>query len=79
MKGKTGARISDWATGFPGWARAGYGYPPTWGRSYPYEPDLTTKEEMDMLKDQAEFLKQQLDDVQSRISTLEKAQAQESE
>jgi hypothetical protein len=72
--GGRGWRHQYWATGLPSWARAGYGYP-TFG-VYPYTP--TAKEEMDSLKDQAEFFKQQLDDIQNRISTLEKAQAQES-
>jgi prefoldin subunit 5 len=38
---------------------------------------MTPKEETDMLKSQADVLKQQLEDIQSRIGTLEKAQAQE--
>lgn len=66
-----------WATGLPGWMRAGYGYPAFGGWAYPYGPEMTSKEEMDMLKNQAEFLKQELEDIQSRIETLEKAQAQE--
>jgi len=65
-----------WATGLPGWVRAWYGYPAFGGWAYPYGPEMTPKEEMDMLKSQAEALKQELDDIQSRISTLEKAQAQ---
>ncbi|MDI6890262.1 MAG: DUF5320 domain-containing protein [Thermodesulfovibrionales bacterium] len=72
-----------WATGLPGWARYGYtpfgaypyAPPPFWG--YPYAP--TAKEEMDILRDQAEFLRKELDEIQKRISTLEKAQAQKSE
>jgi hypothetical protein len=34
---------------------------------------------MEVLKDQAEFFKKQLDEIEGRIRTLEKAQAQESE
>jgi hypothetical protein len=68
-----------WATGLPGRARGGYGYPPFTGMEYPYEPEFTAKDEIDILKDQADFFKQQLDDIQKRISTLEKAQAQENE
>lgn len=64
-----------WATGLPGWARIGYGYPPFGG--YPSGTGITPKEEMDMLKDQAKFLKQQLENIESRISTLEKAQTEE--
>jgi len=63
--GGRGWRCWYWATGLPAWARAGYGYPPS-------------KEEMDILKDQAKFLSKELEEIQNRISTLEKAQAQES-
>jgi hypothetical protein len=81
--GGRGWRHWYWATGLPGWARAGYGYPSFTGYGYPsfgaspYTP--TAKEEMDILKDQSEFLKQQLGEIEDRIKTLEKAQAQESE
>ena len=71
-----GRRNWYWATGMPGWMRASYGYPAFGGWANPYAPEMTAKEEMDMLKDQAEIIKQQLDDIQSRISTLEKAQAE---
>ena len=70
--GGRGWRHSYWATGLPCWTRAGYGYPP-------YVADLTAKDEMDMLREQAKFLKEQLDDIQGRISTLEKAKVQEGE
>ena len=71
------------ATGLPGSARFGMGLP-AWGGSgpymdaYPYAPELNPQQEADMLKSEAGVLKQQLEDIQSRISTLEKEQAQES-
>jgi hypothetical protein len=74
-----GWRNRYWATGLAGWARAGYDYPPFAGAGYPYGPEFTAKEEIDILKDQSDFFKQQLDDIQNRISTLEKAQAERSE
>jgi len=82
--GGRGWRHRYWATGLPGWAREAYGYPPLGiypyvpppSGAYPYAP--TTKEEMDILKDQAEFLRKDLEEIQNRISTLEKAQEQES-
>jgi hypothetical protein len=74
-----GWRCSYRATGLPGWARAGYGYPPFTGGGFPYGPEFTANEEMDILKNQANFFKQRLDDIQKRISTLEKAKVQESE
>jgi hypothetical protein len=66
-------------TGLPGWARAGYDYPTFAEFEYPYGSDFTDREEVDILRDQAEFLKKQLDNIQTRISTLEKAKTQESE
>ncbi|MGQ9569679.1 MAG: DUF5320 domain-containing protein [Thermodesulfovibrionales bacterium] len=63
------------ATGLPGWARIGYGYPGF--VDYPYSLPLTSKEEMDLLKDRAKFFKQQLENIENRISTLEKAQEEE--
>jgi len=75
--GGHGWRHWYYATGLPGWMRAGAGYPAfgAWPMPYGYEP--TPKEEMAMLKEQAEILKKQLEDVQNRISTLEKAQVKE--
>lgn len=70
--GGRGWRHSYWATGLPGWARAGYGSP----GSYPYGTGFTADEEMDFLRDQAGFLKKQLNEIESRISTLEKSQGQ---
>ena len=64
-----GFRNQYWATGLPGWARAGYGM----------VENLTPKEETDMLKEEAQALKQQLQDIQDRISTLEKGETKESE
>lgn len=52
-----------WASGLPGWARAGYGYLPFLG--YPYAS--TAKEE------------KELEEVQNRINTLEKARSQKGE
>jgi len=76
--GGRGWRNWYWATGLPGWARLAGGYPAFGGWAYPYYgPDMAPKEEMNMLRNHAEYLKQELDDVQSRINTLEKAHAEE--
>lgn len=75
--GGRGRRNWYYATGLPGWQRAAMGYPAFGEGVNPYAPQISAQEERDMLKDQAEFLKQQLDDVQSRISALEKDQAQD--
>jgi hypothetical protein len=61
-----------WATGFPGRAWGGYGF----SRS---AAGFTAEEEMDILRDEAEYLKQQLNDIQNRMSTLEKSRAKQGE
>jgi hypothetical protein len=72
-----------WVTGLPGWARFGfppsavYPYPPA--AYYPYYPELTPGQEMEMLKEEATFLKQSLQDVESRISALEKVMTKKEE
>ncbi|MGQ9465636.1 MAG: DUF5320 domain-containing protein [bacterium] len=68
-----------WATGLPGWIRQGFGYPAFGIGPMPYSYALTPKEEMALLKEQAEVLRKQLEEVTNRISTLEKAQTQETE
>jgi hypothetical protein len=66
--------------GYPGWAPYGYGAPYQGAYAYPtqpYAPDLTPNEEMSVLKEQSQILQKELKEIQERISTLEKAQAQE--
>ena len=79
--GGRGRRNWFYATGVPGWSRFSMGMP-AWGSmvagpygAYPYGPELSPDQEKDMLKSQADFLKQQMEDIQQRISTLEKASA----
>jgi len=61
-----------WATGVPGWGRGGYGF----SRQV---PRYTTEEEMEILRDEADFLRQQLNDIQNRMSALEKSRATQGE
>lgn len=63
--------------GFTGWTRAVNDYPFYAGRPYPYDEELSTKEELGILKNHSEVLKQQLNEVQDRINTLEKSQEEE--
>lgn len=76
-RGGGGRGRRNWfqATGVPGNVRFNMGLP-AWGGSVPYAgsygPELAPEQETDMLKSQAEFLKQQMDDIQGRISTLDK-------
>jgi hypothetical protein len=67
------------ATGMPGWARAASGYPAFGGYvnpnvPYPYAPQPTVKQEMDMLNQEAEYLQEQLDVIQDRIENLKKTE-----
>ncbi len=81
--GGRGWRNWYYATGLPGWIRASYGMPAFGGwagmpRMYPgaYPPQPPTpEEETAMLKDQAEFLKQQLEEIQKRIADLESSKS----
>lgn len=77
-----GFRNWYYATGLPGWYRYNLGMP-AWGGTvrepyYPYYgPDVSKEQEKDMLRDQAEFLKQQLSDIEKRVEELEKEEGKE--
>lgn len=74
-----GYRNQYYATGQPGWSRYNMGMP-AWGGEigvpYPGEPyypqDIDPKEEVGILQDQADYLKQQLGDIKKRMTELEK-------
>ncbi len=74
--GGRGWRNRYYATGMPLWQRAAYGYP-AYGGAYPYPPEPTVDEEKEMLREEAETLKRELEDIQERISVLEKDQGQD--
>ncbi len=57
------------ATGRPGWAP--FGYAPTWAVPQAYAPP-TPEQEVDLLKQQAEWLQSQLDAISKRMAELEK-------
>ena len=76
--GGRGRRNWYYATGLTGLQRAPMGMP-AYGGAYPYESEITPKQEADILKNEASMLKKQLDDIQNRIETLEKLQAEKSE
>lgn len=66
-----GWRWRHWfyATGLPGWAR--FGYAPAWTVPSAYAAP-TAEQEIDVLKQQSEWLKGQLDAINKRITELEK-------
>jgi len=74
--GGRGRRNVYYATGLPGWARAGYGYP-AFGMGY--MPDFSEKDEAQALKEEAELLKEELGVIQQRLDALEKTQGSKSD
>ena len=69
-----GWRNMYYATGLPGWAR--FGYAPAWGpppaAAYgPYAAPPMPEQEVEFLKTQAGWLKEQLDAIGQRITELE--------
>lgn len=69
--GGHGWRHWYYATGLPGWARAGY--PPAWAYA-PYWQPLAEEQEVEVLKEQAETLKRELDAIAQRLEELEKGE-----
>jgi len=59
-----------YATGIPGWARANFGF------SGPVAPTVTTEQEVEGLKQQAEFLQNSLSQINEHIERLDKAKAE---
>ena len=81
--GGRGRRNWFYATGQPGWAKAAYGLPawggtavhPPYGSAYS-APDK--EQELQMLRDQADYLKDNLEGIKKRIEELEsKSEANE--
>jgi hypothetical protein len=73
--GGRGWRNQFYATGLPGWARAGMGVP-AWGAGpYPYAPPVSpvmpAGAEVEVLKAQAGYLEQTLEALRQRIQKLE--------
>jgi len=76
--GGWGRRNWFYATGIPGWARAGYGTPAYGGAVNPYAyggapfaPTVAPQQELDSLKGQAEYFEDALDGIKKRIEELE--------
>lgn len=69
--GGRGHRNMYYATGLPGWARFG-GVPfATPYEGYPYMPQATSEQELDYLRDQAEYFQKTLEEINKRIEGLE--------
>lgn len=61
-----------YATGLPGWARYDTGFPAGDMGTVSYPGEVEPAEEKEILAGQADYLKQQLEDIQKRLSDLEK-------
>ncbi len=66
-----GWRNRFYATGMPGWMRAGYGYPYGYGSEYASPAAPTAEQEKEELKQQAQYMQESLDAINNRISELE--------
>ena len=72
--GHWGRRNWFYATGLTGWQRPAYGYPGApYGMPYatPFAPTPTREQELNVLKGQAEDLKDALDGIKKRIEEIE--------
>lgn len=71
--GGRGYRHWYYATGMPGWARAGYGYPvmPPMPAAGAPAPTITAEEEIEALKQQAEYFNESLAQINKRIEQLQ--------
>jgi hypothetical protein len=69
--GGRGWRHQYYATGSPGWVRAGYG--PAWGvpPAWVPAPAAGPQDEVEFLRNQAEWLQQELEAIGRRIDELE--------
>lgn len=70
------------ATGVPGWARFGawgYGLPAPGYYPYPFDPAAGPADEKKFLQQQAEYLEEELRDIEGRLVDLEKKSSEEEE
>ena len=66
--GGRGWRHRYYATGLPRWAR--YDHPPAWAYG-PYRPAMTEEQEVELLKDQADALRREMEVITKRLEELE--------
>ena len=68
--GGRGRRNMYWATGMPGWARSG-SFPGAGGVGPGYGTDRNKAEEVEALRQQAEYFKASLNDIEKRLQAME--------
>ena len=69
-RGGRGRRNRFYATGLPGWARAGCGFGPYAIYGAPSSSSTTREEEMELLREQASYFNETLEDIKKRIEEL---------
>jgi len=75
--GGRGWRNRFYATGLTGWQRAAMGYPafggmaPAGAYAVPFVPTMSTEQQIDALKGQAEYFEDALEGIRKRIEELE--------
>ncbi len=76
-----GHRNWYYATGLPGWSRYNQGYP-AWGGvdntnapNSTFQTQITPEQEIDILKNQAKYMQEDINNVNERIKELEKKPA----
>ena len=74
--GGRGRRNGFYATGVPGWARFGAGFPAgaPYGGAMPYGPapqQISAEQEMEALKGQAQYMEDALDEIRKRMAEVE--------
>ncbi len=68
--GGRGRRNMYWATGMPGWARFG-SFPGPGVVAPVYGAGMSKSEEVEVLKQQAEYFKANLEDIEKRLQAME--------
>lgn len=75
-RGGRGYRNRYWATGIPGWAQGGPAMVPDVPGGYAYGA-AAAREELEVLKSQAQYFEGALEDIKKRIQELETASTAE--
>ena len=68
--GGRGWRNRFYATGLPGWAPAGWGFGPPAPYEAPFAPPMTREQEVELLREQASYFNETLEDIKKRIEEL---------
>jgi len=70
VPGRGGGFGRGWGRGF-GWRRSGYPYGVSYGYGVPYPERISSEQEADMLKQQAEAVENELEAIRKRMKELE--------